>query len=147
MVTPLRRCHGDGGPCCLAVFLASFRRRVIPWLIWSEPGRQVWGGSASPWHHCRPCRARHLGLVARRDLSAAGLSGHAGSRASTFTRGSASARSAPTERQELMYHATRSLSEFGLSPRFLGGRAVACSYRLTFPEASGGPLPASLASP
>jgi len=63
-----------------------------------------------------------------------------------FTRGSVPSRDAPSERQELMNHAVPYSSESGLSPRYLGGMAVACSDCLSLPESSGGPLPASLAS-
>ena len=79
-------------------------------------------------------------------LCAAGHSATRTTRAPTFTRGSASPRGAPSERQELMNYATRHVSCSGLSPRFPGGVAVACSGRHPFPEPSGGPLPASLAS-
>ena len=79
-------------------------------------------------------------------LSAAGLIATRAAPAPTFTRGSVSLRDAPSERQELMNHVAPCLSGFGLSPDFLGGIAVACIDRHPFPETSGGPLPASLAS-
>jgi hypothetical protein len=77
---------------------------------------------------------------------AADLSAMQPARAPTFTRGRIPPWNAPSERQELMNHVAPYLSEFGLSPRFRDGIAVTCTDHHRFPETSGGPLPASLAS-
>jgi hypothetical protein len=70
MVVPLRRCHWGQ------------RVTAVPWLfpaardpLFGLVGARFasGGGFASPWPRRRPCRARPVGLVARRDLVRRGV--------------------------------------------------------------------------